>query len=101
MLYRTYSEYLQLPEFRSVCRQVSERSNGVCEIEGCSNKAVDMHHIKYCKWGDVDTADNLLHLCRNCHEQAHTCDGCGGWLKADAIKLNTKLCKECRKAVLV
>lgn len=96
MLYRTYDEYLRLPEFRSVCWSVAERSGGLCETQGCKRKAIDFHHVKYCKWGEVDTEENLLHLCRECHEVAHTCEKCGGWLKSDAIKMNTKLCKACR-----
>ncbi|MCT4253006.1 HNH endonuclease [Elizabethkingia anophelis] len=46
-----------------------------CEI--CGNKAVDIHHIhrrsefgKKCK-GEQDKIENLIALCRKCHELAH------------------------------
>lgn len=39
-----------------------------CEV--CSNKAVDVHHIKARGMGgskSVDTIDNLMAVCRQCH----------------------------------
>jgi hypothetical protein len=94
MKYSTYTEYLALPEYRAVCRIVAERSQGLCEF--CGDTADDFHHVKYCKWGEVDTPDNLLHVCRECHENEHTCHGCGGYLKAEAIKKRSKFCRQCR-----
>lgn len=103
MSYSTYAEYLQTPQFRSVCRQVKVRSKGQCEgqvwtndgPERCTKLAIDFHHVCYPKWGTYDTPENLLHLCRGCHTKAHTCDTCGGILKADAIKAGRKTCFEC------
>ncbi len=94
MKYSTYAEYLALPEYRAVCRVVAERSMGYCEF--CGDAADDFHHVKYCKWGEIDTPENLLHVCRECHENEHTCHGCGGYLKAEAIKKRTRFCRQCR-----
>jgi hypothetical protein len=94
-MYSSYEEYLRHPTFRAVCRQVAKRSSGICEEVGCTNNAFDMHHVRYCKWGEFDTEDNLLHLCRRCHELRHQCKECGGYMKSDSIKLGRDICAKC------
>lgn len=41
-----------------------------CEV--CHNKAVDIHHING-RWNKEDSnkIENLIALCRRCHEDAH------------------------------
>ena len=41
-----------------------------CEI--CGNKAIDIHHING-RWNKQNSNDieNLIALCRKCHEKAH------------------------------
>jgi len=99
MSYRSYTEYLSHPRFRQSCEAVKARSRGKCESPGCGRDAMDFHHVRYCPWGEFDPPGNLVHLCRNCHEEAHRCERCGSMTKADAIKLGVKLCKRCREAV--
>lgn len=56
-----------------------------CEV--CSKKAVDIHHIQPRGMGGskkLDTIDNLMALCRECHHEAD---------------FGTKLSKESLKAV--
>jgi len=96
-MYRSYREYLAHPTYREACRAVAVRSGGMCEADGCTNKAKDVHHTRYCKWGEFDPPENLMHLCRDCHEKAHTCARCGGVLKSDAIKAKSRLCATCRQ----
>lgn len=99
MRYATYSEYLRLPEFRAVVRSVVERSGGVCELCGVNNATVP-HHIKYCRWGDIDVPENILHLCDICHENAHTCQVCGRVaLKAKHIKAKLRQCDKCNETM--
>jgi len=101
--YKTYSEYLAHPKFQDVCRHVSCRSGGRCEWEiirshgpeRCSAKAVHFHHIVYCKWGDFDEPENLLHLCKECHVLAHTCDTCGCVFGSEPIKAGRTQCFDC------
>jgi hypothetical protein len=63
-----------------------------------ASSGIDFHHVRYCKWGEFDPPDNILLLCRDCHETAHTCDSCGNVnLKAFEIKRNVSICVECRK----
>jgi 5-methylcytosine-specific restriction endonuclease McrA len=49
-------------------KQVWSRADGMCEK--CGRPAVDLAHIEHRKMGGsrlLDTADNLLALCRECH----------------------------------
>ena len=41
----------------------------LCEV--CNDVAVDVHHIKYKARGGTDEIENLIALCRNCHNKAH------------------------------
>jgi hypothetical protein len=95
-MYSTYEEYLRLPEFRAVCSLVRQRSGGLCEQ--CKERtAVDPHHVRYCRWGEIDTPENLLDLCHRCHTLAHTCETCGDLaIFAKHIKRNTKVCDRCQ-----
>ena len=102
-MYANYTEYLKHPKFREVCERVRRRSGGRCEGDivmqhgphRCGRNAMDFHHVRYCKWGQFDPPENLLHLCRECHEAAHTCQNCGGILKAEAIKAGRDICYSC------
>lgn len=40
--------------------------------ENCSKKAVDIHHIKFKSQGGKDEIKNLIALCRDCHNKAHS-----------------------------
>lgn len=42
----------------------------LCEV--CFSQAVDLHHIIYKSQGGSDNVDNIIALCRTCHEQAHS-----------------------------
>jgi len=39
--------------------------------EHCGKKAVDIHHIIYRSHGGADNIENLIALCRKCHDMAH------------------------------
>ena len=41
----------------------------LCEI--CGSIAVDLHHIIYKSQGGSDSIDNIIALCRKCHDMAH------------------------------
>jgi len=42
----------------------------LCEI--CGRKAVDIHHIIFRSQGGTDEIGNLIGLCRDHHEKAHS-----------------------------
>ena len=39
--------------------------------ENCCSKSVDIHHLKFKSLGGKDEIENLIALCRTCHEKAH------------------------------
>lgn len=41
-----------------------------CEI--CNNTAIEVHHILAKSQGGKDEISNLMALCRNCHDHAHS-----------------------------
>lgn len=40
-----------------------------CEV--CESPAVDIHHIIFRGQGGKDEIENLIGLCRSCHDKAH------------------------------
>ena len=54
---------------KKVRQAVLERDNGRCQR--CGNIAVDEHHILYKSLGGDEKEENLICLCRSCHDQAH------------------------------
>lgn len=55
--------------------KLGEQSDIQCEIcmrEGrIDNGGFDIHHIIYRSHGGVDTIDNIMCLCRKCHDKIH------------------------------
>ena len=43
--------------------------NILCEV--CGKVAVDIHHIVFRSQGGTDDIDNLIGVCRTCHDKAH------------------------------
>jgi hypothetical protein len=95
MSYATYQEYLSTDQFRWACGIAEERSGGRCE--SCrSRTATEFHHIRYCKWGEYDPPENLVHICHECHCDKHRCEKCGRVaLKARHIKSRSSICDRC------
>lgn len=48
---------------------IFERDRFRCR--GCAKQAQEVHHIIFRSHGGGDEPDNLIALCRNCHEIAH------------------------------
>ena len=54
---------------KKVYEIVAERDDYLCRV--CGRKANDVHHIIFRSHGGKDEPDNLICLCRQCHEAAH------------------------------
>lgn len=39
--------------------------------EACGGRACDVHHVVYRSHGGSDEVENLVGLCRACHDKAH------------------------------
>jgi 5-methylcytosine-specific restriction endonuclease McrA len=65
-----YPAYLRTPEWRTRSRQ---RKNLACyRCEWCgSTRDLNTHHLNYQRRGFEDIDEDLICLCRRCHEQAH------------------------------
>lgn len=98
--YKTYKEYLSHPSFKLSVAIARKRAAGRCEYidpdnichhypdgKPCGKTGVNLtpHHIYYCKWGEFDPPENLLMVCRECHEKAHTCYICGEIVKGKEV----------------
>ena len=57
----------------------------MCEIHDCTDIAVDIHHIEPRGMGgnpDKDVFENLIALCRSCHDKAES-----GEISRDQLKI--------------
>ncbi len=70
-----------MPVPATVSRAVYQRDNWHCRHCNNSN-GLDPHHVKFASAGGTDTLDNLIALCRKCHDDIH-----GGRLKVEIVKI--------------
>ena len=63
-----HREYLKSATWKDIRNQVIERDKDICCH--CRNKGYDVHHKTYKNWGN-EKLDDLITLCRACHEQWH------------------------------
>jgi len=66
---------------------VLERDRHRCRWCGRVGVGVDPHHIRYRRGAVDDTLDNLISLCRRCHELVHGLDRHNPIVKTDAQQL--------------
>jgi len=66
-----YEKYLKSPEWEKLKKRAMERARGQCEF--CGDVAYAIHHVRYPKvlTFDFDCLDNLVAVCRRCHELSH------------------------------
>ena len=43
----------------------------VISCENCGRRAVDIHHLVFRSHGGGNDIENLMALCRDCHDEAH------------------------------
>jgi 5-methylcytosine-specific restriction endonuclease McrA len=74
-----YQEYKESKHYKYICsiqaeanaakQKCKELANYKCAI--CGEKAIDAHHIIGLKEGGSNEQDNLICLCRSCHQRVH------------------------------
>lgn len=63
--------------YRKICALVRKRADGIdglqCELctHNRHNTIFDCHHIRFRSDYGSDTLENLIFLCRDCHNEAH------------------------------
>jgi len=64
-----YYVYIKSDEWYSRSAPIRNRNAGICE---CCNMryGVSVHHKTYIRLGN-ETQEDLLHVCRECHEMIH------------------------------
>lgn len=65
-----YGDYLQTPEWFHLRRLVLERAGRACERCGKTECEWNVHHLTYERRGH-ERLEDLVLLCRHCHETAH------------------------------
>lgn len=66
----------QRPDYDATVQRVFIRAKGQCEVvldnARCPRRAKDAHHAVKRSQGGEDTPDNLLAVCRPCHDRTDT-----------------------------
>ncbi len=74
MKYEDYADYLTSDSWAKTkkdFKEFSDRSNGICFL--CYKKEnLHLHHWRYPKSWNNDSYKNLIELCHECHETAHS-----------------------------
>lgn len=59
-------------QFEIVYQVVCKRAQYHCECPFCTRRNIEIHHIKKRSQGGKDNLDNLMVLCHEHHEMAHS-----------------------------
>ena len=62
-----YEKYIHSSHWRHIADKRLEVDGHICCV--CGDKATDVHHLTYDRFGNEAT-DDLVSLCRKCHDQA-------------------------------
>ena len=70
---KEYQNYLNSKEWDDLRSRVHKRATGFCEL--CTENAEATHHVKYPKNLKDDDRDNLVAVCKQCHDKLHGIKG--------------------------
>lgn len=65
-----YAEYLKTHYWQELRRSKVRAAGFRCERCRASNVRLDVHHLSYERWG-YESRDDLVVLCRGCHDAEH------------------------------
>jgi len=66
--WKTYDEYLLSSTWKKIRKKILKRDDYKCQI--CGKPANEVHHKRYRKWGE-ENEDDLIAICKTCHEAKH------------------------------
>lgn len=61
--------------------------------EHCSSPAIDIHHLLFKSQGGKDVIENLIALCRYCHNRAHAEPDFNNYLKEIHVYIIKRIAK--------
>jgi len=64
-----YIEYLQSEDWKERRKEMMEEADWTCE--NCSEKAIQLHHLNYNNLGNEILGDDVIALCKECHDEIH------------------------------
>lgn len=72
----TYSDYLESDLWKVIRELILKRDKFLCQSKGCTNKAIQVHHLAYTMNVMIGRNPGLLvSLCRECHESCELDNG--------------------------
>lgn len=85
-----YHEYLKSPEWEELRTAAYVRAGGKCEL--CGGDAAAVHHVRYPKnLKEEDSLDNLVVVCKKCHDRLHGVLGADAGVSVDVSEFTGKL----------
>ena len=67
---KLYDAYLASPRWKEKCVPIRARANGHCERCRRACATLEVHHLTYERFGGAELPEDLLALCRSCHDIA-------------------------------
>ena len=64
-----HREYLKSATWQDIRSDILKRDNHTCQW--CKNPGSDVHHLTYKNWGN-EKPEDLITLCRACHDRHHS-----------------------------
>jgi len=68
--YAARAAFYKSNEWQRIRLQVLNRDNFQCQ-DCHSDKNIDVHHVNYERFGGNELLEDLITLCRDCHEKRH------------------------------
>ena len=64
-----YKQYLKSEDWRERRKELLEEADYMCDE--CSEKATQLHHLKYDNLGEEELDEDVIALCKECHKEKH------------------------------
>jgi len=102
----SWNDYKGSPEWYALKDRALMRAGYRCEHEECvyegpvrctNHENLEMHHITYPDHPIQDSLNNVMILCRDCHDEMHACPRCGSRLSQEEIEADFPfgICFDC------
>ena len=83
-----YERYMRGHHWRKRRELIIKRDGGKCRTCG-TTKALNVHHVTYHRLG-YEHPDDLITLCKPCHQAVHCLGGCHDYNRSLAVSLDRR-----------